>query len=261
MNQLKSFSILVLFAAFAAAGCATVSVGLDSAVSEAAIVLSEKIPASSKIAVLNFISNDETTSYFILGKMLCKLSDNSNFAVIKRDKIESLQDTLGFSLSQNLNKKTQLSIGRELDAQIIISGSVSGAKDKRTLTIQALEVESAKIVASYKININEYQNFYESTNTDELIYGIGSAKMESPSMAITMAQTRARADISRKVNSVIQTSRNETTGGVETITTSNVQLSNSKILEMFFGDDGTIWVIMVVNKADTMVLNENEQIE
>jgi len=237
--------VAVFIVASVLMSCAT-AVCIDSAISEAKILLSQKMPISSKIAVLNFISNDETTSYFILGKMLSKLSESNDFVIIDRDAIEDLQDTLNFTLSQNINKNLQLSIGRELGAQIIISGTVSGVKDRSVFVIQALEVASKKIVASYKIKVKEYQTFYESTNSDELIYGIGSAKAASLNMSMTMAQSRARADISRKVNTIIETSRNETT------TTSNVELSNSRTLEIFFGEDGTVWVIAAVNKKDAI---------
>jgi len=98
---------------------------------------------------------------------------------------------------------------------------------------------------------------------DDVFIGIGAAKMATQAMSYQTATTRARADISRQVNSVVQkmvikytdssdASSEEKVLFTETITrqTSNVTLPGDGIVTLgtIIDEDGYTWVAISIKK-------------
>jgi len=96
---------------------------------------------------------------------------------------------------------------------------------------------------------------------DDVIIGVGAARMATQSMAMTVAQTRARADISRQINSVVQTMVTKYTADsnaspedkvvfTETITvqTSSATLNDTVVLEIDTDNDGYTWAAVSIKK-------------
>jgi hypothetical protein len=100
---------------------------------------------------------------------------------------------------------------------------------------------------------------------EDALWGIGSAKQSSTQMSMTMAETRARADISRQLNTIVEgmitdytrdanmgTSNQATIGLQETI---NRQLSQAQLIgarrdQLWTAPDGTFWARVAYSKTD-----------
>ncbi|MDR0997659.1 MAG: hypothetical protein LBL70_01210 [Treponema sp.] len=103
------------------------------------------------------------------------------------------------------------------------------------------------------------------TAPEDALWGVGSAKQSSTQMSMTMAETRARADISRQLNTIVEgmitdytrdanmgTANQASIGLQETI---NRQLSQAQLVgarrdQLWTAPDGTLWARVVYNKSD-----------
>jgi hypothetical protein len=103
------------------------------------------------------------------------------------------------------------------------------------------------------------------TPPEDALWGIGNAKQSSAQMSMTMAETRARADISRQLNTIVEgmitdytrdanmgTSNQASLGLQESINRqlSQAQLAGSRRDQLWTAPDGTFWARVVYSKAD-----------
>jgi TolB-like protein len=115
--------------------------------------LTGRIPANSTVVVLNFQSDYPNLSEYIIDDITSNLVNTDLFTVVDRRSLELLQQELAFQMSGEVSEEAALSIGRRLGAQMVISGAVVYLGELYRLRVQAIEVESARIVGSSAITI------------------------------------------------------------------------------------------------------------
>jgi len=92
---------------------------------------------------------------------------------------------------------------------------------------------------------DNYQKLYNKTpKSGGRIYGAGSAQMATPGMSMTMALTRARTEIARSYSSIVEKS------GERTVTITNAAIKGDRTEQIVFTPNGTVWVMLSVNKED-----------
>jgi curli biogenesis system outer membrane secretion channel CsgG len=109
--------------------------------------LVEKIPAKSKVLVLNFSAAQSELSAYILDAISARLVNDSDFTVVDRRDLGVIRQELKFQMSGEVSDNTAVSIGKKLGAQSIISGSIEPLGERYRFTIRAIEVETATIQA------------------------------------------------------------------------------------------------------------------
>jgi hypothetical protein len=98
---------------------------------------------------------------------------------------------------------------------------------------------------------------------EDVIYGVGSANYDDINMAITMAENRARVSIARELDSRVKAMIDDMTqaagaGSEDSLsfaqtvsrTLTEARLSGSRRVETGEGNDGTIYVLVSMKKAD-----------
>jgi hypothetical protein len=98
---------------------------------------------------------------------------------------------------------------------------------------------------------------------EDVIYGVGAADYDDVNMAITMAENRARVSIARELDSRVKgmiddmtqaagASREDSLSFAQTVsrTLTEARLSGARRVETGEGDDGTIYVLVALKKAD-----------
>jgi len=98
---------------------------------------------------------------------------------------------------------------------------------------------------------------------EDVLVGIGVAKLASPSQSMTVSQTRARADISRQLNTMIQdmvrdyqaSSEVDTQAALSfqeniTVALSKSTLTGSRVVETDATEDGSVWTVVWLGKSD-----------
>jgi curli biogenesis system outer membrane secretion channel CsgG len=69
------------------------------------------------------------------------------FTVIERKDIDVMLREQNFQLSGSVDDDSAVSIGKFLGATVVITGSVNGAGAQKRLTLKALDVRTAEILA------------------------------------------------------------------------------------------------------------------
>ena len=105
---------------------------------------------------------------------------------------------------------------------------------------------------------------------DDVLVGIGVAKLASTSQSMTISATRGRADISRQMNTMIQDMVRDYQASSEvdpkavisfqeniTVALSKSTLVGSKVVEQDKTEDGSVWTVVWLGKSD--VVNEITQ--
>jgi hypothetical protein len=100
---------------------------------------------------------------------------------------------------------------------------------------------------------------------EDTLWGIGSAKQSSTQTSMTISEARARADIARQLNTIVEgmitdytrdanmgTSNEASLGLQESINRqlSQAQLSAARRDQLWTAPDGTLWARVVYSKAD-----------
>jgi len=100
---------------------------------------------------------------------------------------------------------------------------------------------------------------------EDALVGIGTARAQSLSLARTTAATRARAEISRQMNTMIQDMVRDYSAGSEidpkaalsfqeniTVALSKSTLTGSSIVDEDQDDNGNYWVVVMLSKSSTV---------
>jgi len=114
-------------------------------------------------------------------------------------------------------------------------------------------------------NVPQFVKDAVKKTPEDALIGIGTAKAASLSLARTTATTRARAEISRQMNTMIQDMVRDYSASSEvdptaalsfqeniTVALSKSTLTGSSIIEEDSDKDGNYWVVVMLSKASTV---------
>ena len=150
------FSAVILLTA----SCATNNknevsiVSLDRAIEIAAVEIGDDVGAGQKIALLNFNSPSVDFSEYVLDELESLLVKSKKFVVVDRRELDLIRQEVDYQRSGEVSDESAQSIGRQLGAQVIISGSLSNIGNIYRFRIRALNVESAAIEAAPSADID-----------------------------------------------------------------------------------------------------------
>jgi hypothetical protein len=157
---------------------------LDEAIREAAENLEARLEPGSKIALLNFSSPREEFSVYVLDELSGRWVNGGKLVVVDRRNLDLIRQEEQFQLSGEVSDESAQAIGRKLEAEVIVSGSLTNTGGAYRFRVQALEVESAVIAASPAAGISPRDG-----KTASLLAGAAPASRLAPAPA---AQTGPR---------------------------------------------------------------------
>jgi hypothetical protein len=124
---------------------------------------------------------------------------------------------------------------------------------------------TAKVERKIGGNVPQFVKDAVKNTPEDALIGIGTARAASLSLARTTATTRARAEISRQMNTIIQDMIRDYSAGSEiepktalsyqeniTVALSKTTLVGSTIIEEDTDKDGNYWVVVMLSKANTV---------
>jgi len=159
----KSLAVPLLagvFTLFALVGCAdspaalsSDGLPLDDAIKQAAAVMEAKLPAKAKVAVINVQSPSLTFSEYALDYLESILVNDGKLTVVDRSNLDKIRQELGFQLSGEVSDESAKKIGKMIGADAIITGTLFDSGKVYTLTLQAINIESATVAASYPADV------------------------------------------------------------------------------------------------------------
>jgi len=135
---------LLLFTPLLASGQSLVS--LDDAALGCSRYLQDRFAKGTRAALVAINSESPELGEYVLKKLGAVLVNGGWFTVVERSAaaLESIGQEMNRQYSGEVSEKTSLSIGKQLGAEIIISGAFTRSGQNWRLDIQALKVESAE---------------------------------------------------------------------------------------------------------------------
>jgi TolB-like protein len=159
---MKKFWIIamfvILFGCASGGKCKTASTGpvsLDNAILQSSKEINDTLTAGTKVALLNFSSDSDIFSDYVLEEMSISLVKGRKLIVVDRKEIDLVRKELNFQMSGEVSDESAQEIGKLLGAQAIISGSIINMGENYRFRTKAINVISAAIETSSSIAVND----------------------------------------------------------------------------------------------------------
>jgi TolB-like protein len=161
---------------------------LDAAIREASNYLNENIPKGNKLAFLNFRSEYQTLSEYVIDELISNTINDRLFTVVDRANLALIQQEIDFQMSGEISDETAVSIGQMLGAQTIVSGTVSQMGDLFRLRVRALDVQTAQILGQFNRNIPNNTTIALLTENPAITSGTAVPRTNTPNNQSKQAQ-------------------------------------------------------------------------
>jgi hypothetical protein len=126
---------------------------LDAAIREAAAQMEAKIPSKTMVALVSVASPSTVFSAQVLTRLESAIVSNGKLVVVDRANLDKVREEQGFQLSGEVDDESAKSIGRLLGAGAIVTGSLADLGDVYSLTLKAINIETATVAVSYLADI------------------------------------------------------------------------------------------------------------
>jgi len=146
-------SVLILF------GCASTpapsastsyaGIDLDAAIREAATQMETRILSGTKVALVSMASPSTAFSTHVLTRLESVIVSSGKLVVVDRANLDKVRAEQGFQLSGEVDDESAKSIGKLLGAGAIVTGSLTDLGDVYSLTLKAINIETATVAVSY----------------------------------------------------------------------------------------------------------------
>jgi hypothetical protein len=120
---------------------------LESALYAAADVVIARLKPQTTVAVVSVASRDIESAEFVVDELAYIIVSSGSFKVVDRKSLDAIRSEQNFQTSGDVDDDSAVSIGKLLGANIVITGSISGAGSTRRLRLKALDVMTAEITA------------------------------------------------------------------------------------------------------------------
>ena len=129
---------------------------LERAINSSAREISNALPNGTRIAVLNVSAPSVTMSEHVIEELNDQLVSLGNLAVVGQRNLGLIRQEMNYQLSGSVSDETQQSIGKILDLEMVVSGSMETSKKDFQYLVQVLEVGTGAIKYSkaYRIKNN-----------------------------------------------------------------------------------------------------------
>ncbi|MDR1903819.1 MAG: hypothetical protein LBQ88_16245 [Treponema sp.] len=155
--------ILVLLTVFIMSGCGSsapaqtanqVSSGsagmdLDAVIREAVGQMEARLPARTTLALVSVASPSAAFSEQVITRLESAIVGNRKLGVVDRANLDKIRSEQGFQLSGEVDDDSAKAIGKLLGAGAIVTGSLTDLGDVYSLTLKAINIETAMVVVSY----------------------------------------------------------------------------------------------------------------
>jgi len=156
LRQVKTLAAVmaaITMTAFAAVARTVQQDELKIAIREATDYLNGKIPKGNKIVILNVQSGAAELSDYIIDGLIANAVNDGFFTVVDRQQIDAIQTEQQFQMSGAVDDKDALDIGKFFGAQTIVSGAVRSIGKGYSLSIRALDIQTAQVQAQFNKDI------------------------------------------------------------------------------------------------------------
>jgi len=147
----RIMGLVLLFAAAAAFAQNTVT--LDTALDNCAAYLRSQLPRGARVAVLTIEARSNDLAEQITDSLSAKLVGQNHLTVVERGRaLRALATEQSYQMSGNVSDETAAFVGKQLGAELIITGSMTPRGDFYAMNIRVVHVETARIQTQWSAN-------------------------------------------------------------------------------------------------------------
>jgi TolB-like protein len=140
----KIIALLMLLAASAAFAQNTVT--LDTALDNCAAYLRNQLPRGARAAILKIETRSDAFAEHVTDSLSAKIVGQNHLTVVERGRaLRILEAEQSYQMSGNVSDETAASLGKQLGAELIITGSMTPRGDFYAMNIRVVHVETARI--------------------------------------------------------------------------------------------------------------------
>jgi hypothetical protein len=126
---------------------------LDAAIREAAVQMGENLPGGTKVALVSVASSSAQLSEYVISRLEAALVSGKKLVVVDRSNLDKVREEQGFQLSGEVDDDSAKSIGKLLGAGAIVTGAFADLGDVYSLTLKAINIETATVAVSYPADV------------------------------------------------------------------------------------------------------------
>jgi TolB-like protein len=183
ISFISILAVLGILCACASGGKKANIVNLDTAIKQSSKDINDSLSAGTKVALLNFSSESDVFSDYVLEEMSIALVKSKKLVVVDRKEIELIRREMNFQMSGDVSDESAQKIGAMLGAQTIVSGSLVNMGETYRFRTKAINVKSAAIETSSSINVG---------NDSQIKYLLSQGKKTSaPQTAVVQSGVQA----------------------------------------------------------------------
>jgi hypothetical protein len=126
---------------------------LDAAIREAAAQMGENLPGGMEVALISVASSSTQFSEYVISRLEAALVSGKKLVVVDRANLDQIRAEQGFQLSGEVDDNSAKNIGKLLGAGAIVTGAFTNLGDVYSLTLKAINIETATVAVSYPADI------------------------------------------------------------------------------------------------------------
>jgi len=199
---MKLKCVLAVLAILGVVSCASTgggksgAVDLDTAIQHASKDINDSLSAGTKVALLNFTSDSDVLSDYVIEEMSIALVKGRKLTVVDRKEIDLIRGEMNFQMSGEVSDESAQEIGKILGAQSIVSGSLINMGNTHRFRTKVINVNSAAIETSASISVvdDPQIQFLLSQGGSSAPQGGGAKAVPAQAGASGQAQPAATAE-------------------------------------------------------------------
>ncbi|MDR0443070.1 MAG: penicillin-binding protein activator LpoB [Treponema sp.] len=117
------------------------------AIDRASSAVISEMAANETVAVISISSSNQETASFVMDELEFQLVSSKKFKMVDRKTIDTIRAEQHFQMSGDVSDDSAVSIGNMLGATIVMTGTISSSNNIQQLTLKALDVKTARIIA------------------------------------------------------------------------------------------------------------------
>ena len=136
----------LVFLLASSAAFAQNTVTLDTALDNCAVYLRNQLPRGARAAILKIEARSNDFAEQITDSLSAKIVGQNHLTVVERGRtLKALEAEQNYQMSGNVSDETAASVGKQLGAELIITGSMTPRGDFYAMNIRVVHVETARI--------------------------------------------------------------------------------------------------------------------
>jgi hypothetical protein len=141
----KMLAVMFAAALLAAPAIAEKKYAMDDAIRTVAQGISSKLPAKTKVVIIDIKAEKPEMTNYIIEKLASELLQIGKVSVIDRQNLDLIRKELALQTSGDVSDDSAQRLGAMLGAEVLVTGSFESLPDTYRMAMKAVQVETAEI--------------------------------------------------------------------------------------------------------------------